>query len=184
MTASSSENDISPAEDTQLPTSSIREIMGLEVEHLLPGLALAAKMLKQGDEEGALRTYATLVLCEPTEPRFQIGLAACALKIGLHAVALQAASAVIAFIPESPEGYHLSAHACVGLGEFDFAIEDFTEALRIARDAGNEILASDSERMLERVAIMKERRNINEDADDSDNVGTATTNSTAPVAAS
>lgn len=164
MTTSGSDKDTAPPANPALETTSIRELMGLEVEHLIPGLAIAAKMLRQGDNEGALRTYATLVLCEPTEPRFQIGLAACALKIGQYAVALQAASAVIAFTPDQPEGYHLSAHACIGLGEYDSAIEDFTEALRLAEAANNTVIAGDSQRMIARAKIMKERHNLPENS--------------------
>ncbi|MFT0891578.1 hypothetical protein [Pseudochelatococcus sp. G4_1912] len=158
MTTLDADNADFPEGEKAPEKTSIREVMGLEVEHLLPGLSIAAKMLQRGDEEGALRTYATLVLCDPNEPRFQQGLAACALKIGQHAVALQAASAIIAFWPESPEGYHFSAHACIGLEEYEAAIEDFTDALRLAQQTGNEAIASDSERMIGRIGLILERK--------------------------
>ncbi|MGV6872700.1 hypothetical protein ACUSIJ_08410 [Pseudochelatococcus sp. B33] len=158
MTASDSAKAVLSLTDSLTAKSSIRALLGLDVEHLLPGLDIAADRFRQGDEQGALRIYATLVLCDPTEPRFQIGLAACALDMGLAAVALRAASAVIACRPESPEGYHLSGHASAGLEEYDDAVRDFTEALRLARKRrGCAEIARDSERMLARLAALPER---------------------------
>lgn len=149
-------DDMPPPNGNPIPAGTcFRERAGLEAEHLLPALAVAERMLHRGDEEGALRTCAALVLCDPAEPRFQMGLAACALHAGRHAVALRAASAVIAIVPESPEGYHLSGHASLGLRDYGTARDDFAAALRLARGTGNHEIAEDSEHMLRRLAFIR-----------------------------
>lgn len=132
----------------------LREQLGLDVDHLLPGLDIATARLRRRDGEDALRICAALVLCDPSEPRFHAGLATCALEIGVHAVALRAASAVIALTPASPLGYHLSGHAYAGLQDYDNAIADFTEALRLSCNVTQAEIARDSARMLARLAAV------------------------------
>ncbi len=156
MTVSDSDKTALPVNDTSASPLPLRALLALDVEHLLPGLDIAERKLRQGDTQGALRTYATLVLCDPGEPRFQAGLAACALELGIHAVALRAASALIAVEPAGARGYHLSAHAYVGLADYGSAADDFTEARRLADRAGERAIAHDCTRMLARIAVMKQ----------------------------
>ncbi|MGV6872538.1 tetratricopeptide repeat protein [Pseudochelatococcus sp. B33] len=135
---------------------SIREYLGLKVEHLLPGLDIAANHLRRGEHAEALRTYSTLVLMDPTEARFQRGLAECALETGDFHLASLAASSLIAGAPDKPEGYLMSGRAFFGLRDFDAAIEDFREAVRLAEQAGNTALARQAEPLLQRALIAKE----------------------------
>lgn len=138
------------------PGQSLREYLGLEVQHLLPGLEVAANLLRRGEHAQALQTYATLVLCEPSESRFQIGLAACALEIGEFHIASQAASAIVAFTPDDPVGYLLSGRALIGLQDFDAAVDDLRDAVRIAEAAGNTAVAAEAAQHLQRATIASE----------------------------
>lgn len=155
MTVSDPDKTALPVNDASASPLPLRALLALEVEHLLPGLDIAETKLRQGDTQGAMRTYATLVLCDPGEPRFQAGLAACALELGIHAVALRAASALIAVEPAGARGYHLSAHAYAGLADYDSAADDFAEARRLADRAGEPAIARDCTRMLAQIAAMK-----------------------------
>ena len=74
----------------------IRKELGLELSDLKPALDIARNHLKRGAPGEAMRTYIALVLCEPTNVDFQVGLANCALQIGENHLALHAASAVVA----------------------------------------------------------------------------------------
>ncbi|MFD2251812.1 tetratricopeptide (TPR) repeat protein [Pseudochelatococcus lubricantis] len=138
------------------PGQSIREYLGLQIAHLLPGLDVAAGMLRRGEHDQALRTYATLVLCDPSEIRFQIGLATCALEIREFHIALQAASAVIASAPDSPMGYLISGRASLGLLDFDAAIDDLQDAIRVARETGDDAVAKEAAALLQRAIVAKE----------------------------
>lgn len=138
------------------PAQSIRQYLGLEVEHLLPGLKLAANMLQRGDNEDALRTCSLLVLCDPTEVRFQLALAACALEVGDFHIAALAASAIVSGAPEDPQGYIISGRAFIGMRDFDIAIEDLREAVRLAEEAGDGVAARQAGVLLERARIARE----------------------------
>lgn len=110
----------------------IRVRLGLESIDLRIGLDVARAQLQKGNVNEAFRTYATLVLCDPFDPELQVGVANCALHIQEYALALQAASAVVALVPSDPRGYCLSAKACIGLGQPQEAHEDLTSALELA----------------------------------------------------
>lgn len=139
---------------------SIREYLGLEIKHLLPGLDIAANLLRSGKHEEALKTYATLILCDPNEIRFQIGLATCALEIGQFHLAILAASGIVAEQPENPLGYLISGRASLGLREFEAAINDLEHALGLARESGDEAAAQEASTFLERTKIAQELRSM------------------------
>lgn len=138
------------------PGQTLRAYLGLEVEHLLPGLDIAANLLQRGEHDEAVRIYAALVLCDPAEVRFQIGLATCALAIREFHIALQAASAIIASTPDNPRGYLISGHAALGLLDFDAAVDDLREALRIAEQAGDQATAEEAAHYLQRAIVAQE----------------------------
>src|SRR5262249_11107495 len=77
---------------------------GFESEDLRIGLDLARNQLQRGAHVEAFRTYVALVLCEPSNVDFQIGLANSALLLEQNELALQAASAVIAMDPTNARG--------------------------------------------------------------------------------
>lgn len=147
--------------DGFIPAQSMRELLGLEVEHLLPGLDVAATMLRRGDHQEALRTYSLLVLCDPTELRFQQGLATCALETGDFHIAALAASALISGNPDDPGGFLVSGRAFFGLRDFDAAIEDFRRAIALAEQAGDTVSAQQAAPLLQRALIAKEGQAAN-----------------------
>jgi predicted Zn-dependent protease len=117
----------------------LRKKLGLNVKDLRVGLDVAQVMLQRDDTSGAMRIYLALVLCEPKEVDFQVGLANCALLMNEPHVALQAASVVIALSPRDPRGYFLSGRSCMDIGSRTEAKEDFADAIRwgkAANDAG------------------------------------------------
>lgn len=135
---------------------SIREHLGLEVEHLLPGLDIAANLLRRGEHAEALRTYSLLVLCDPAEIRFQHGLATCALETGEFHLAALAGSAIVAGAPDDPEGYFISGRAFFGLRDFDAAIDDFRRAIQLLEQAGDAASARGAEILLQRALIARD----------------------------
>lgn len=142
--------------DTLESETFLREYLGLEVEHLLPGLDIAANLLRRGQHEEALRTCSVLVLCDPMEIRFQHGLATCALETEDFPIAALAASAIVAGDPDNPEGYLISGRAFLGMRDFDIAVEDFREAVRLAEQAGDAAMARQAGLLLERALIARE----------------------------
>lgn len=120
-------------------------LIGARTEDLAFGLNVARTHMQRGAHSEAMRIYAMLVLCDPRHPDFQIGLANCALAMGENALALQAASAVVALRPADPRGYFLSARACFGMGALAEAAEDLA-------DAGLHARAANDRTMIEAVA--------------------------------
>lgn len=110
----------------------LRNKLGLSSEQLRIGLSVARNHLTRGAPVEALRIYVALVLCEPANVDFQIGLANCAGLLGEHHLALQAASAVIALAPRDARGYLLSGRSCMMIGAFAEAKEDLEDALKLA----------------------------------------------------
>jgi Flp pilus assembly protein TadD len=128
----------------------LRNKLGLNAEQLRIGLSVARNQLTRGAPLEALRIYVALVLCEPTNVDFQIGLANCAGLIGEHHLALQAASVVIALAPRDARGYLLSGRSCMMIGAFGEAKEDLEDAL--ARAGSDAAVAGEARLLLDRIA--------------------------------
>src|SRR5262245_3433353 len=134
---------------------SIRKELGLETIDLMAGLEVAKNHLKRGAIPEAMRIYASLVLCEPANVDFQVGLANCALMAEENHLALQAASAVVALAPSDPRGYFLSGRACLGLGSFAEAAEDLGDAVEFGRKARNATIVNEANVLLQKVAALR-----------------------------
>lgn len=128
----------------------LRDKLGLSTEHLRVGLSVARNHLTRGAPLEALRIYVALVLCEPTNVDFQIGLANCAGVLGEHHLALQAASAVIALAPKDARGYLLSGRSCMMIQAFSEAKEDLEDALAFA--GSDAAVANEAKMLLGRIA--------------------------------
>jgi len=128
----------------------LRNRLGLSSEQLRIGLSVARNHMTRGAPLEALRVYVTLVLCEPTNVDFQIGLANCAGVLGEHHLALQAASAVIALAPKDARGYLLSGRSCMMISAFAEAKEDLEDALALA--GSDEAVAGEAKLLLGRIA--------------------------------
>lgn len=139
----------SGSEAAALLDGQIRDALGLKSEDLSIGLEVARNLLQRGATADALRVYAGLILCEPTNPVFQTGLANCALAAEEFHLALQAASAVIALAPQDPRGYLVSGRACIGLGALAEASEDLRDAVALGRAARNAAVVEEAGRLLE-----------------------------------
>jgi Flp pilus assembly protein TadD len=132
----------------------IRKALGLEPVDLRLGLDVARNQLQKGAVGEAFRTYATLVVCDPSDPELQVGLANCALHVGENNLALQAASAVVALAPSDARGYFFSGRACMALGHFAEAKEDLTEAIELARVPKDALIFNEARKLLERLAVL------------------------------
>lgn len=128
----------------------LRDKLGLDSGQLRVGLSVARNHLTRGAPLDALRIYVPLVLCEPTNVDFQIGLANCAGLLGEHHLALQAASAVIALAPRDARGYLLSGRSCLAIGAFSEAKEDLEDALALA--GSDTAVAGEATLLLDRIA--------------------------------
>ena len=138
-----------------IASGAIRKGLGLETIDLRFGLDLARGQLQRGALVEAFRTYVALVLCDPSDPELQIGLANCALHIQENELALQAASVVIALPPSKPRGYYLSGRACFALGHLAEAQEDLTDAVALARKAKDSLLFAEADQLLNKLRAMK-----------------------------
>jgi Flp pilus assembly protein TadD len=134
---------------------SVRKELGLETIDLLPGLEVAKNHLRRGATGEALRMYTALVLCEPMNVDFQVGLANCALAIQEHHLALMSASTIVSLAPADPRGYFLSGQACIGLGQFAEATEDLTKAVELGRQARDATIVNDANVLLQKVAMLQ-----------------------------
>lgn len=132
----------------------LRAKLGLSSEQLRVGLSVARNHLTRGAPLDALRIYVPLVLCEPTNVDFQIGLANCAGVLGEHHLALQAASAAISLAPKDARGYLLSGRSCIAINAFAEAKEDLTDALALA--GSDTAVASEAKMLLSRIAVVEE----------------------------
>ena len=129
--------------------------LGLTGSDLRIGLTVAKNLLARGAQAEALRVYVALVLCEPTNVDFQVGLAHCASVLGEHHLALQAASAVIALAPRDPRGYLLSGRSCLAIGHLTEAREDFGDVLRLAADPSHRAVQREATLLLDRLSAMQ-----------------------------
>jgi Flp pilus assembly protein TadD len=132
----------------------IRKALGLRPLDLRLGLDLARTQLQRGAFDEALRTYVALVLCDPSDPELQVGLANCAVHVKENDLALQAASVVIALTPSDPRGYFLSGRACLALGYLAEATEDLTRSLELAESSGNAWISGEAKKLL---AVLKDK---------------------------
>jgi Flp pilus assembly protein TadD len=140
------------ADDAQVKTEvaqgAILRAIGLDRDTLRLGLDVARNHMQRGAYHDAFQAYVTMVICDPMEVDFQIGLANCALYISENELALQSASAVISLAPEDPRGYFLSARACLAIGAFYDAREDLQEAIKLATEQNDEVVLSQAMRVM------------------------------------
>jgi len=122
---------------------SLLEMMGLERGDLDAFAIIARKDFLAGKDEDAVSKFARLVMADPTNADYQLGLAETALATGRAETAMQSAALVIAERPTSPVGYFLSGRAAMLMGEVEFALEDLGDAIKFAEASGDAaILAS------------------------------------------
>jgi Flp pilus assembly protein TadD len=148
MSLATETNQEAPDHLSQLLGGAIGRRLGLTTEELQLGLLIARNQLLRGAGDQALRTYTALVLCEPMSAEFQTGLANCALQIGQHHLALQAASALVALEPHNPKGYYFSGRASLGLKRYAEAREDLQEAVTLARKQSDAAVLREAEKLL------------------------------------
>jgi Flp pilus assembly protein TadD len=130
----------------------IRKAFGLEPIDLRLGLDVARNQLRSGNVKAAFRIYATLVVCDPSDPELQVGLANCALHVGENNLALQAASAIVALTPSDPRGYFFSGRACLALGHIAEAKEDLNAAIEFSRNSKDALIFGEASKLIERLA--------------------------------
>lgn len=135
----------------------VRKALGLEPVDLRLGLDVARNQLQKGAPIEAFGTYAALVVCDPSDPELQAGLANCALLLGENSLALHAASAIVALAPSDPRGYFFSGRACLAMGQLAEATEDLTEAIRLAGGPQGDAAAirEEARKLLDRIALLK-----------------------------
>jgi Flp pilus assembly protein TadD len=133
----------------------IRKILGLEPIDLRLGLDVARNQLMKGALADAFRTYAALVMCDPSDPELQVGLANCALHLGENSIALQAASAVVSLASSDPRGYYFSGRACLALGHLTEAEEDLTKTVELAAHPKHATVLDEARKFLARVSLLK-----------------------------
>lgn len=150
MTTIETSHDMSETGDglAALREGRLGDALGMGPKEIQAGLALAANLLERGSVEDALRLYAGLVLCRPTDLELQAGLANCALKAEQYHLAIQASAVLIATDPRDPRGYLFSGTACLASGELEEAREDLSSAVEIARKAGHGAIEQEAERLL------------------------------------
>ena len=123
------------------------ERLGLKAGDLDGAAHGAFVAMQAGDLESAFKGFANLVLVDPTNAGYHAGLAEVALELGHHALALQSASVIVATRGAEPEGYFLSARACLGLGEPALALEDLTQTEAMARRSGKPAYAAAAQKL-------------------------------------
>ena len=110
--------------------------LGLSRNDLHGAVRSAEAAVQAGNLDEAFRNYAYLVMLDPTNAHYHCGLAEVALDTGRFEMALQSASVVVATRPSEPEGYFLSARACIGMAEPALGLDDLAETERWAAKAG------------------------------------------------
>lgn len=121
--------------------------LGLQRNDLAGAARAADSALHGGNAEEAFRGFAHLVMLDPTNADYHAGLAEAALDLGNFDMALQSASVVVATRPTAPEGYFLSARACIGMEEPALALEDLAETERWAVKAGKPVYAAAAQKL-------------------------------------
>lgn len=123
------------------------ERLRLKRDDLHGAVRSAEASVQSGNLEAAFKSYAYLVMLDPTNADHHCGLAEVALDLGRFEMALQSASVVVAMRPASPEGYFLSARACIGMEEPALAREDLDETERWAAKSGKTAYAAAAHRL-------------------------------------
>lgn len=132
----------------QFVGGAIRKSLGLSRDDVRLGLDLARSQLQRGRHAEAFRTYATMIILDPSDPELQIGFANCALAMKENSLALQAASAAIVLQPDDCRGYFLSGKACLALGLKEESKEDFTQALQLSAATNNKLVLNGAQKYL------------------------------------
>lgn len=130
--------------------------LGLRKIDLRVGLDVARTQLQRGDIAGAFNSYVALVLCDPSEPEYQLGFANCALHLGEAALALHATSVALALSPTNAWGYCISARACIALGQLSDAREDLIAAIEHARASNDTKVLADAKYLLAKLDKFKD----------------------------
>ena len=128
--------------------AAVRKRFGVEPLDVQLGLELAQIQLQKGAIQDSFRTHIALVLSNTCNIDAQLGLAACALRVGQNELAIQAASTVVALAPADPRGYFLSGLGCLASQHHKEATEDLTDAAAFARRDNNIAIVEESERLL------------------------------------
>ena len=126
----------------------VRQMFGLEQADLEIALGLGNAKMSAGDLPTAFRIYTSLVLCDPSNFRYQQGLANFCIKAGEYESAIQAASSMIVLKPDNPLGYYFSGAACLALGYLAEAKEDIADALAFAEHHDDPALQTECQRLL------------------------------------
>jgi len=132
-----------------------RKQLGLQSIDLAAGLTIAKNHLQRGAQVEAMRTYVALVLCEPANVEFQVGLANCCVQVGEPHLAIQAASAVIALAPADPRGYFLSGRACLEAGHLAEAEEDLRDAVEFGKKSRDAAIVEEAAQLLQKISATK-----------------------------
>lgn len=126
---------------TELVENPLLARLGLEPSDLYGPMMQARNELLAGNAEGAFQKFARLVLVDPMNVEFQLGMGEAALALELPEIAMQSAALIITEAPDRPEGFLLSGRACLAMGEPALALEDLADAESRAQTAGNEAMA-------------------------------------------
>jgi Flp pilus assembly protein TadD len=136
---------------TDIFNGKVASDLGLDAADLEVALEVANNQLKNGKAHEAVRMYAVLTVCSPREVKFHAGLANCAIQMQEYALALHAASAIVALEPSNPRGYYFSGAACLGLGHKEEAEEDLQDAMDFARKSSDSEIFSESMKLMQRL---------------------------------
>jgi tetratricopeptide (TPR) repeat protein len=117
---------------TDLIDNPPRAQLGLAPGDLVGVVKAARNALEQGDVEAGLSQFAKLVFLDATAIDHHIGLAEAALAAELNELALTSACTVMVLDPRRADGYLLSGRAALAMGEIDAAVEDLTDAVKLA----------------------------------------------------
>ena len=141
---------VQPPHDAMVGQELARQC-GITTDDLNAVAHVAHTRLAAGAVEEAQKIYAILVVLEPAQTGYQVGLADAAMLAGNADLALQAAAAIISIAPADPRGYFLSGRACLALGMLDEAREDLSEAIDLARTGRDSAMFEKANAMLTRI---------------------------------
>ncbi|KAB0676863.1 hypothetical protein [Aureimonas leprariae] len=122
--------------------------LGLRSGDLDAGLTVGANLRRKGEGIEALRLFATMALCEPTNFSYQLALADCAAELDQPYLAIQAAAVLITLEPKDPRGYFISGRSCLQANLPAEAREDLSRAVSLSEAAGIAPLADECRRLL------------------------------------
>lgn len=101
------------------------------------GVEVSDSLVARGNPVDALKMRAAMVLACPRDRTALSALCESLLSFSLGEEALRCASAMTALDPADPEGYIMSARACILIGAIAEAREDIGSALSLAEKAGS-----------------------------------------------